>query len=82
MTKTRAQRQRRSNRADEQLAAAMASFSLNYGRDETKLEKWQLLCDDCGVGRVGSITKCKTVNMSSFNRYLASLLKKVSYCAQ
>ncbi|RMX83390.1 hypothetical protein D0869_05342 [Hortaea werneckii] len=37
----------------------MQRFSLTYGRDDQKLEKWQLLCDDCGVESGSSIRKCK-----------------------
>lgn len=68
MTKTKAQKLRNSAREDERLAAAMATFTLSYGRDETKLEKWQKLCDDCGVERGGSITKCKAVSSTPYVR--------------
>ena len=61
MTKTKAEKRRDHAHQDEQLAAAMATFTLNYGRDETKLEKWQQLCDDCGLDRGRSITVCKAV---------------------
>ncbi|EMC91996.1 hypothetical protein BAUCODRAFT_152335 [Baudoinia panamericana UAMH 10762] len=37
----------------------MATFSLEYGRDETNLGGWQRLCDDCGVQRRASIKQCK-----------------------
>ena len=40
----------------------MQAFSLTYGRDDQKLEKWQLLCDDCGVESSSSIKKCKAVS--------------------
>ena len=53
-------------RADEEsriakLERAMQAFSLTYGRDDQELEKWQLLCDDCGVESSSSIKKCKAV---------------------
>lgn len=63
MAKKKAQKQGHSAYDDKRLAAAMASFNLNYGRDETKLEKWQKLCDDCGIERGGSIKKCKSVSL-------------------
>lgn len=44
-----------------ELEGAMQRFSLTYGRDDQKLEKWQLLCDDCGVESGSSIRKCKAV---------------------
>lgn len=64
MTGKRVRRQRRSDHPEERLAAAMAAFSLNYGRDDTKLGQWQLLCDDCGVSRGSSITRCKAVSLT------------------
>lgn len=42
-----------------ELEGAMLKFSLTYGRDEERLEKWQLLCEDCGLESGKSITKCK-----------------------
>ena len=45
-----------------ELEGAMQKFSLIYGRDDQKLEKWQLLCDDCGVESGTSIKKCKAVS--------------------
>ncbi|RMY32130.1 hypothetical protein D0865_14812 [Hortaea werneckii] len=42
-----------------ELERAMQTFSLTYGRDDQKLEKWQLLCRDCGVESSSSIKKCK-----------------------
>ena len=44
-----------------ELEGAMQRFSLTYGRDDQKLEKWQILCDDCGVEGGSSIRKCKAV---------------------
>jgi len=61
MVKPKAQKGREIASADEELATAMESFSLSYGQDESKLDKWQLLCEDCGVTRGTSITKCKAV---------------------
>ncbi|RMX77840.1 hypothetical protein D0869_09565 [Hortaea werneckii] len=42
-----------------ELERAMQTFSLTYGRDDRKLEKWQLLCRDCGVESSSNIKKCK-----------------------
>ncbi|KAF2158960.1 hypothetical protein M409DRAFT_71373 [Zasmidium cellare ATCC 36951] len=38
----------------------MATFQIHYGREETRLEKWHQLCNDCGVQPASSITKCKS----------------------
>ncbi|KAJ8610793.1 hypothetical protein MRB53_038344 [Persea americana] len=48
----------------ERLTNALEVFTLHYGCNETKLHKWQALCDDCGVARGGSIRKCKIVSMA------------------
>lgn len=45
-----------------ELEGAMQKFSLTYGQDDQKLEKWRLLCEDCGVESGSSIKKCKTVS--------------------
>lgn len=45
-----------------ELEGAMQRFSLTYGRDDQKLEKWQLLCDDCAVESGSGIRKCKAVS--------------------
>lgn len=82
MTQTRARKEKLARDTDERLAAAMASFNLHYGRDETKLEKWKLLCDDCGVQRGGSITKCKTVSCFVLVPYPRTLLKPGSFYVQ
>jgi len=68
MTKTKAQKLRRAAWEDERLVSAMATFTLNYGQDDTKLEKWQQLCTDCGLEQGLSITKCKLVSSTSFER--------------
>lgn len=36
-------------------------FDMNYGVDETRLDGWKRLCDDCGVNEGPSITQCKRV---------------------
>ena len=54
------QRVDKDNRLAE-LEGAMQRFSLTYGNDAQRLEKWQLLCDDCGVESGSSIKKCKAV---------------------
>ena len=77
MTKTKTQKKRNRAREDERLATAMEAFTLNYGRDETKLETWQLLCEDCGLERGRSITMCKAVCPSHIaRRYMTSVTKK------
>ena len=61
MTKSKSQKQRGHATSSDQLTVAMASSNLNYGRDETEVEKWQMLCEDCGVDRGRSIRACKKV---------------------
>ncbi|KAM0714908.1 hypothetical protein Q7P37_009373 [Cladosporium fusiforme] len=39
--------------------AMLDEFGMNYGVDETKLDGWKRLCNDCGVQQGPSITKCK-----------------------
>ena len=57
MARTKAQK------AKANLSKALAEFHLHYGKDETNLEKWQQLCDDCAVIPADSITKCKKVSL-------------------
>ena len=66
MTKSKAHKWLNRARNDERLITAMAAFDLNYGRDETKLEKWQQLCADCGIERGASIKRCKTVSLTLY----------------
>ena len=62
MSGTKAKRRADKERRMAELERAMQAFSLTYGRDDQKLEKWQLLCDDCGVESSSSIKKCKAVS--------------------
>ena len=40
-------------------------FTHYYGSDVSRLEKWQMLCSDCGVAPIPtSITQCKKVSTS------------------
>lgn len=39
----------------------LSYFNTVYGRDDTKLDKWQHLCRDIGVPEGRSITQCKKV---------------------
>ncbi|KAK3722182.1 hypothetical protein LTR37_002615 [Vermiconidia calcicola] len=65
MTKTQARKarerrereERERNRRNDNI---VNYFDTTYGRDVTKLEKWQLLCQDLGVDAGPSINKCKT----------------------
>ena len=71
MSKTKAQKQAQRAREDaKKLTAAMAAFTLHYGKDETKLEKWQQLCYDCGLPSGPSIKKCKAVRYTYDVRYV------------
>lgn len=74
---TRTKGERRSNRAEdiERLNAALAAFDLNYGRDETKLEKWQQLCVDCGLEHGRSVKKCKAVRLLRRGYYYPYIAK-------
>ena len=68
MTKSKAQKRQTKAGEDEQLASAMKVFTINYGRDETKLDKWQLRCEDCGLEQGRSITACKAVCPSPYTK--------------
>lgn len=46
------------------LSNALAAFGLHYGQDDTKLDKWQALCSDCGIEHGPSIKKCKRVGFA------------------
>lgn len=37
------------------------NFASRYGKEETKLASWQLLCRDVGVDEGSSVTQCKKV---------------------
>lgn len=41
--------------------AILREFNTTYGVDESKLEGWQRLCEDCDVEPGPSITQCKKV---------------------
>lgn len=41
--------------------AMLNEFDMNYGVDETRLDGWKRLCDDCGVNEGPSIRQCKRV---------------------
>lgn len=43
------------------LAAVVVDFEKNYGRDESKLVAWQMLCTDVGKEAGTSIRQCKKV---------------------
>lgn len=44
-------------------------FRTQYGNNETRLEGWQMLCDDVGILPEASITKCKKVGQLSISTY-------------
>jgi len=72
MGRAKAKNRRNENSGVAELEGAMQSFSLAYGRDDQKLEKWQLLCEDCGVESGDSITKCKAASsgVSAVNKHM------------
>ncbi|KAK3704407.1 hypothetical protein LTR37_013830 [Vermiconidia calcicola] len=55
MTKTQAQKAR-----DRRNANIVNHFDTNYGRDDTKLEIWQKLCEDLGFEVGSSVSECKS----------------------
>ncbi|RMY49637.1 hypothetical protein D0865_07367 [Hortaea werneckii] len=66
MTGTKAKRRANKESRIAELERAMQAFSLTYGRDDQKLEKWQLLCDDCGVESSSSIKKCSSNSIDQY----------------
>lgn len=47
------------------------NFADRYGKDETKLEAWQMLCRDVGVGEGPSVTQCKKVGLLPYLHMLS-----------
>ncbi|KAF2724868.1 hypothetical protein K431DRAFT_281342 [Polychaeton citri CBS 116435] len=47
--------------AVDRLTLALKTFTIHYGADESKLDKWQEICMDCGRKPGSSIAKCKKI---------------------
>ena len=74
----RREQERRQREYEARVAQIMTDFEDFYGRDETKLDKWQRLCRDVGVAEGASITQCKKVpcleRLISFLTYTLTLV--------